>query len=185
MTFVPFSQLDADTYLKHKDYFDSRLISLVDQQKKKICQLNEKNAKNATRIASSQELIKALKDTIRCQKSEIQILSKESKKKERTIRDLEKELNELSRTVDGELQDSYERNHRLEKENIELEKENERLKKKLEILRKRMNLNSTNSSKPSSTDGFFKRPKNMREKKNRKIEGQKGHRAHLVEKHVM
>lgn len=194
MTFVPFSQLDADTYLKHKDYFDSRLIMLVDQQKKKICQLNEKNAKNAMRIATSQETIKALKYTIRCQKSEIQMLFKESKKKDRTIRDLEKELDELSRTVDGELQDSYERNHELEKENIELEKENERLKKELEILRKRMNLNSTNSSKPSSTDGFFRRPKNMRETTNRKIGGQKGHRAHLshfsenpvkiIEKHV-
>jgi hypothetical protein len=47
---------------------------------------------------------------------------------------------------------------------------------RMEALEQRLGMNSTNSSKPPSSDGFAKpKPKNLREKTDRKPGGQEGH----------
>ena len=73
-----------------------------------------------------------------------------------------------------EINDNLQKNfqeqiNKLMKQNIELQ---ERVK----YLEDQLNKNSSNSSKPPSTDGFNKpSPKSLRKKSNRKPGGQKGH----------
>ncbi len=62
---------------------------------------------------------------------------------------------------------------RLEIEILRLE--NKMLREEITELKKKLNKNSHNSSKPPSSDGFKKKPKNNREKTNKKSGGQKGH----------
>ncbi|MEY2833495.1 MAG: hypothetical protein RLZZ574_2754 [Cyanobacteriota bacterium] len=67
---------------------------------------------------------------------------------------------------------------------IALEKENKALRSKIAELERRMGLNSNNSSKPPSSDGFLKkthRTKSLRGKSERKTGGQKGHRGQTLE----
>jgi transposase len=57
-----------------------------------------------------------------------------------------------------------------------LSKENSELKAKIGELERRLNQNSSNSSKPPSTDGFNRpQPKSLREKSGNQSGGQKGH----------
>jgi transposase len=69
----------------------------------------------------------------------------------------------------------------LEKENESLRKENEKLKRKVEELEKRLKLNSRNSSKPPSSDGFKKVIKNRRIKSGKSVGGQIGHEGKRLE----
>jgi len=52
---------------------------------------------------------------------------------------------------------------------------------RIKNLEDRLSKNSSNSSKPPSTDGFKKPVKNSRKKTNRKSGGQKGHKGHKLE----
>jgi len=52
-----------------------------------------------------------------------------------------------------------------------------KLEKRVAELESQLNKNSTNSSKPPSSDGFRKSIKNNREKSNRKQGGQPGHKG--------
>ena len=64
-----------------------------------------------------------------------------------------------------------------------LEEENKRFKERLEALENRLALNSRNSSKPPSSDGYQKpNPKSLREKTGRKPGGQEGHEGHTLER---
>ena len=85
-------------------------------------------------------------------------------------------------------------NRKLQKEKEELEDENRTLKRELEMknalveskvnecrdLSRRVNMDSTNSSKPPSTDGFRRPRINLRVRTGRKAGGQKGHAGHSV-----
>lgn len=59
----------------------------------------------------------------------------------------------------------------------ELEKEIESLKQMIEELRKRLGLDSTNSSKPPSSDGLKKKPVSLREKGEKPFGGQPNHKG--------
>ena len=59
--------------------------------------------------------------------------------------------------------------------------ENQKLKQRVKELEARLNLNSTNSSKPPSSDGYQKpTPKSLRGKSGKPSGGQFGHQAHVL-----
>ena len=66
----------------------------------------------------------------------------------------------------------------LKAENLQLKKENMAIKQENAKLREMVNKNSSNSSKPPSSDGF-KRIQNSREKSGKHPGGQFGHKGHL------
>jgi transposase len=70
----------------------------------------------------------------------------------------------------------------LRTENAFLKQENEALRKRVKHLEERLAKNSSNSSKPPSTDGFSKpKSKNLRNKSGKKPGGQKGHSGSRLE----
>ena len=70
----------------------------------------------------------------------------------------------------------------LRAENVFLKRENEALRKRVKHLEERLAKNSSNSSKPPSTDGFSKpKPKNLRNKSGKKPGGQNGHSGRRLE----
>ena len=72
----------------------------------------------------------------------------------------------------------------LKEENKLLKEENKLLKEENQKLKVQLGLNSSNSSKPPSTDGFKKKPKNnsLREKTDKNSGGQLNHKGHTLEK---
>ncbi len=70
----------------------------------------------------------------------------------------------------------------LKNSNAELKKENYILKEKIKELEYSENLDSTNSSKPPSSDGLKKRKRttNLRKKSNLKAGGQSGHKGNTL-----
>lgn len=189
------TRLSAERYLANKQYFDNGLIAALE-----ACQLQIDKLKSVIEIKNAMIYKKNLAiKTIRIQnknhKSTIHALKAALKSSnldaEEQLKELEKSLEDMKKVIDKELQKSYE-------DNAKLNDENQRLRKQLDKMRKllngKINTNSTNSSKPSSTDGFFVKPSNMRKKSERKIGGQKGHPGHfstmsdktttIIEKHV-
>jgi transposase len=60
----------------------------------------------------------------------------------------------------------------------------EKLENRIKILENQLNQNSSNSSKPPSSDGLQKpNPKSLRGKSGKKPGGQPGHQRHILEKH--
>lgn len=76
----------------------------------------------------------------------------------------------------------YEQLHRVIKDfqrtNEELQRTNEELQSRIKELEARLSMNSSNSSKPPSSDGYKKRVQNNREKSHRKAGGQNGHEGY-------
>lgn len=106
-------------------------------------------------------------------KEEIDGLKKELAKKDRLIVDLYSIINKLDAKVDAltvELE-------AVKKENIELKEKIAEQNDQISNLKARLNKDSTNSSKPSSTDEFKKSIQNNREKSGKKPGGQKGHKG--------
>lgn len=178
MSFIPNkNRLSSERYLINKDYFDSGLIELLEKQQNQIEKLKKTNAVQKAAIAKKSQ--KATDLTLQLKDKKIIIynlkmkLHETSTEAEDAIKQLEKEIQDISSTVRDELQKSY-------KDNTMLYNENTALKEELERLRKKMGLkkNSTNSSIPSSKDMFFERP-NTRKKSVLKKGGQKGHAVHL------
>ncbi len=65
-------------------------------------------------------------------------------------------------------------NEKLREENIFLRQENQELKVRVKYLENKLSLNSNNSSKPPSSDGFVKRTISLRSSSGKKAGGQKG-----------
>ena len=113
-----------------------------------------------------------LKKEIETLKKTSKIQKKQLKQKTEILEDLLKE----NKTI------YYKNKYLLEKE------ENEKLRKQLQEkedyiakIRGQLGKNSSNSSKPSSTDGFKKIIHNSREKTNKEQGAQKGHKCHKAE----
>jgi hypothetical protein len=113
--------------------------------------------------------IKKLKKEIETLKKTLKLKNKQMKQKDEQLEDLSKE----NKTI------YYKNKYELEKE------ENQKLRKQLQEkedyivnIRGQLQKNSTNSSKPSSTNIYIKPICNSREKTNRKQGGQTGHAYH-------
>lgn len=130
-------------------------------------------------------------------KCENERLKKELNEKNNKIRDLESQKKTLSSKL--KIQNDYVEDLKKENKSTECKEykrkyniskdEIKKLKKELankdsiiQALTARLNKNSTNSSKPSSTDGFKKVIHNCREKTGRKIGGQKNHKGTTLNK---
>jgi len=68
-------------------------------------------------------------------------------------------------------------NAKLREENIYLKRENAELKDRVKFLENKLSLNSQNSSKPPSSDGFVKMTSTLRKSSEKKAGGQKGNKG--------
>lgn len=172
-------KFSPERYLTNKAYFDSGLIALLERQQSCLDKAKKKEEIYKATIAQQKDTIKILRFKMKDKDSVIYSLNKHIKSEtidaEEIIKNFQNELEEISKTVDNELQKSYEHNTKLHDENLRLKEELEKLRKQQKRITK---LNSTNSSMPSSSDGYFI-PVNMREKSTLKKGGQTGHKAHL------
>ena len=119
-------------------------------------------------ISIQQKLLNEKDNEITCLKQTIIEIKKEhataSSIMEKEISELKKEnikLKKIIKEKDDEINRLNNRINKLEKENVKLENQ--------------LSKNSSNSSKPSSTDGFHKIVHSLRKKSNNQIDGQKNH----------
>ena len=155
-------KLTLDTVLKHKSYFDERLVEIVET-------LRISDSKKSDEIKFLKEENRILMKSSRDAKKEVEDIRKEN---EKLIRELRKMKEEVDKETE-ELKKSYE----------ELEKQrrlNEIMNKKF---RRMESSNSTNSNMPSSHDILShskqkKKVQNSRVSTGRKRGGQAGHILH-------
>lgn len=175
------STFSSEFYLQHQEYFDSRLIKLLEQQASKITDLNRSfKIYEATSISNSKQ-IKDLMFINNDMKITIYNLNHKLKDKEMEIADLlkefEKTIKKQEKTINHDLNDSYKENTKLHNENERLKEEIARLKSENKKYKRMNDKNSSNSSIPPSMDEFRK-VANSRTKSNQKRGGQKGHPLH-------
>lgn len=160
---------------KHKDHFDRRLIEINQNLMSENEKLKEQSLLYEVSFRHQKELIASLELKLKDTQSIISVfrmqLGMDKRKSSYTIDEIEKAVKDLTREVEDELKKSYRQNQELLEEIQRLKKENDALKKK------KKKMNSTNSSMPSTTDGYFTRP-NSRTKSNLLRGGQKGHIVH-------
>ena len=121
---------------------------------------------------------------------EVQRLKKENETLKKTLKIQAKQLKIQEELLEDSLKENktlyYKNKYELEREkNKELENKLKEKEEYIAKIRRQLNKNSSNSSKPSSTDGFKKKIHNTREKTGRKVGGQVGHKYHepkLIEK---
>lgn len=171
----------SDIYLKHKAYFDERLIQLLEQKEATISDLNLKIEIYKADKIRVKELIKQLKMKSRDLEAINYNLTQKVKEKDeelnKAIKDFEKEIKKQGKIIDDELQHSYKDNTRLHNENEKLRKEIERLRRENNKYKNMNKKNSANSSLPPSQNEYRK-VVNSRTKSERKKGGQKGHSVH-------
>ena len=104
---------------------------------------------------------------------------------EKKIKTLEDQVNSLFETIDilkEKLANETKIREELVLENRALKKDLSKANQTIENLTLRIKKNSSNSGKPSSTDSIYtKKVHNFREKTNKNIGGQKGHKGHTLE----
>ena len=110
--------------------------------------------------------------------TKIQKYIKENVELKKDIQTLVQSLEEVKMQF-NDIKSSY---LKLQNINLKLEKENHELKERIKELEYSKNLNSSNSSKPPSSDGLkkAKRTTSLRKKSNLKPGGQAGHKGHTL-----
>lgn len=156
--------LQPDIYLKHKDYFDAKLIRSLEKAIKKISSLEEQLAATKTTNTS-------LKRTMIQLKSENKKLLFDNGKIRREQNSLIKENDRIIQQIEELLKQVDENNSTIKN----LEKELEIYRRKEE---KESKANASNTNFPTSAHPFNKVP-NSRVKSDKARGGQKGHRAHV------
>lgn len=106
-------------------------------------------------------------------------------------RQLKNDLKQISKELEKEKNENKkisEKNEELEKQKSKLDKDNKKLEKKVGKLNKEVDhykillgKNSSNSSKPSGTNGFKNVITNRRVKSTNKVGGQYGHKSHKLD----
>ena len=170
-----------DLYIKHKDYFDARLIQQLENNNTKIADL--KNKIEIYRYADKKN--KSVIQTLALKNSDLQIvcanlkqkISDQEEQRDEVIKDFEKKIEEMDKSIHGELQIAYKTNTELHDENAKLKKEIEKLRKENHRYKSFSKKDSSNSSIPSSKDEN-KKIMNSRTKSDLKKGGQTGHNAH-------
>lgn len=175
------STLTPEIFLKHQEYFESSLITLLEKQQSKIDSLNETMAIKSATIYKYRATITTLRFKYKDLSVVVYNLKNQLKEKttdtDKIINDLDKEIHKINKRIDDELQQSYIDNNKLHDENQKLKKEIERLRKENSKFMKEVNKDSSNSSFPPSTD-MFKEPVNMRKPSSKSRGGQPGHQVH-------
>lgn len=178
MNILATHKFSPERYLANREYFDSGLISCLEKQQQQLEKHKQKESIYKATITKKQGIIKTLHFQLRQQKDFTKVLQKQLKDTEKDskekINEVIKEIEDIKKTVNDELQITYQDNTRLHEENMRLRKELEKLKREQKTNHK---MNSTNSNMPTSTDGFLVRP-NLRTPSTKKKGGQVGHTAH-------
>lgn len=160
-------------FIKHKDYFDEKLINVLVATQNKCDRLTEEINKLRERIVIKDDIISYLKireDSIK-KKYQLDLKEKNDEIND-CIKDLQDLIDDMKKTIDRISEDN--------KNLTELIIEKDKIINDLEI-EKRKKKNSSNSSLPPSMDfGSIKANINSREKSDKKLGGQKGHKAHLI-----
>lgn len=168
-----------DAILKHKEYFDQKLVAFVFDAQSKIASLRKEIEDYKKQNSQLSLEVSSLKRKIEFKDKEIYRIRKFSESKSKEIDEIKEYLKELEEKLKIERKEYEEQSKRIEeliKENNEL---NERVRRKL---KKMQSSNSTNSNMPSSFDVLShtkaKANANTRVKSSLKRGGQKGHEAH-------
>lgn len=183
------SKRTLQAILEHKDYFDQRLVDIVNELKEENQVLSQLTTEKNLQIAKLKQKIVSLD----AKNADLLSLNKtyqlKKKEDEMTVEELMKEFQRMQ----AELEKIHKKNEEALKEIGKLEKENkkqEEINKKLnKIIQKLKGSNSTNSNMPSSYDvcshTVEKSKKNINSRKttNLKRGGQKGHTAHISKLH--
>ena len=123
-----------------------------------------------------EEQLRKLKKENEQENKELKLLKQQNRQKEEVIYDLDKnQYKEKYNATLSNYKNLLKINNEQNLEIQELKKKVKDLESKLATQRVRIEKNSSNSSKPSSTNGFKKVITNRREKSNKKQGGQKGH----------
>lgn len=172
------SKSTINAILTHKEYFDQKLIDIVQE-------LRDENKKLVSSLDLKQTQIKHLNHTIISLKTKNEIILSENhnlklakKQSDITVEEIKKELERIQQ----ELNRLYIENEKALEEVKKQKKTQDDLIKKISKLER---ANSTNSNMPSSMDILShtipkeRKSCNSRIKSNRNRGGQKGHKAHL------
>ena len=168
-------------YLKHKDYFDEKIITVLEDTNNKYLKEKDKNGilQAALLIAKkdNMELRRQLSDTKNYNKFCKQLLKDAKADKN----DLEKRIDDLAKTIDKIEKEKDTLIDDLIKELEIANKEIERLKRENEKNSRPTTTkkNSTNSNLPPSTD-FSHKKINSRVKTGKKVGGQINHPGHFI-----
>jgi hypothetical protein len=173
--------IDYNTFITNKNYFDEKLINLLQRLYSRNVILS-KLVDNKAEFKQRQALaIKSLNFQLKDSKIKYKnlLVSFENKDRDlkKTIKDFEREINKTNKRINDELSRSYKReNEALDK----LDEANRRIKELEDILKKMSptKKDSSNSSLPPSLD-INKPVSNSRVKSHRAIGGQKGHKANI------
>lgn len=123
-----------------------------------------------------------LENTIEIQRQQLKEKDNEIYSLKQTILELKEEHAKVTTIMQKEITDLKEENRNLKKNIKAKDKEIKQLNRKINILEKenhkfkcQLSKNSSNSSKPSSTDGFHKIVHSLREKSDKPVGGQRNH----------